>query len=57
MGRICQSKYRSPSQASQYEPIVLGITKASLETDGFLSAASFQETIKILSQAEIFTRY
>jgi DNA-directed RNA polymerase subunit beta' len=40
---------RLPSKIkSQYEPIVLGITKASLETDGFLSAASFQETIKIL---------
>jgi DNA-directed RNA polymerase subunit beta' len=46
---------RLPSKIkSQYEPIVLGITKASLETDGFLSAASFQETIKILSQAAFF---
>lgn len=48
---------RLPSKIkSQYEPIVLGITKASLETDGFLSAASFQETIKILSQAAFFKK-
>lgn len=48
---------RFPSKIkSQYEPIVLGITKASLETDGFLSAASFQETIKILSQAAFFKK-
>ena len=39
---------------SQYEPIVFGITKASLGAEGFLSAASFQETIKILSQAAFF---
>ena len=34
-------------------PILLGITKASLETDSFLSAASFQETTKILTDAAI----
>ena len=34
-------------------PILLGITKASLETDSFLSAASFQETTKILTDASI----
>lgn len=34
-------------------PIVLGITKASLETDSFLSAASFQETTKVLTDAAI----
>ena len=32
-------------------PVILGITKASLETDSFLSAASFQETTKVLSDA------
>nr|YP_009538396.1 beta'' subunit of RNA polymerase [Capsosiphon fulvescens]AWX64085.1 beta'' subunit of RNA polymerase [Capsosiphon fulvescens] len=44
------------NKKSEYEPIVLGITKASLETEGFLSAASFQETIKILSQAAYFKK-
>ena len=34
-------------------PILLGITKASLETDSFLSAASFQETTRILTDAAI----
>ena len=35
------------------KPILLGITKASLETDSFLSAASFQETTRILTDASI----
>lgn len=34
-------------------PILLGITKASLETESFLSAASFQETTKILTDAAV----
>ena len=34
-------------------PVLLGITKASLETDSFLSAASFQETTRILTDASI----
>ncbi len=33
------------------EPVLLGITKASLATDSFLSAASFQETTRVLTQA------
>ena len=35
------------------KPILLGITKASLETDSFLSAASFQETTRILTDAAV----
>jgi DNA-directed RNA polymerase subunit beta' len=35
------------------EPLLLGITKASLSTDSFISAASFQETTKVLTQAAI----
>lgn len=35
------------------KPILLGITKASLETDSFLSAASFQETTRVLTDAAI----
>ncbi|TXL61025.1 DNA-directed RNA polymerase subunit beta' [Cerasibacillus terrae] len=35
------------------KPVLLGITKASLETDSFLSAASFQETTRVLTDATI----
>ena len=38
---------------AQGKPILLGITKASLETDSFLSAASFQETTRILTEASV----
>ena len=40
-------------EASTGEQIMLGITKASLATDSFLSAASFQETTKVLTEAAI----
>ena len=36
-----------------YYPILLGITKASLNTESFISAASFQETTKVLTEAAI----
>ena len=39
--------------AATGEQIMLGITKASLATDSFLSAASFQETTKVLTEAAI----
>ncbi len=35
------------------EPLVLGITQASLSTDSFISAASFQETTKVLTEAAL----
>nr|MBL8454767.1 DNA-directed RNA polymerase subunit beta' [Zoogloeaceae bacterium] len=38
---------------SQYENVLLGITKASLSTDSFISAASFQETTRVLTEAAI----
>lgn len=38
------------------EPLLLGITKASLSTDSFVSAASFQETTKVLTEASIAGR-
>ncbi len=38
------------------EPLLLGITKASLSTDSFISAASFQETTKVLSDASVAGR-
>ena len=42
-----------PHLEAEYKPIILGITKASLETESFISAASFQETTRILSEAAI----
>jgi len=38
---------------AKYEALLLGITKASLSTDSFLSAASFQETTRVLTEAAI----
>ncbi len=38
---------------AQYTPVLLGITKASLNTDSFISAASFQETTRVLTEAAI----
>src|SRR4029078_6558912 len=43
-----EKKEQAPS-----EPLILGITKASLATESFLSAASFQETTKVLTDAAI----
>ncbi len=40
-------------ETAQFEDIILGITKASLNTDSFLSAASFQETTKVLTDAAL----
>lgn len=40
-------------QSASYYPILLGITKASLNTESFISAASFQETTKVLTEAAI----
>ncbi len=37
----------------KYTPVLLGITKASLNTDSFISAASFQETTRVLTEAAI----
>ena len=44
-------------QPATAKPVILGITKASLETDSFLSAASFQETTRILTDAAIKGKY
>ncbi len=38
-------------QPASYEPVLLGITKASLATESFISAASFQETTRVLTEA------
>lgn len=44
-------------ETAKGEPLILGITKASLSTDSFLSAASFQETTKVLTLAAIEGKY
>jgi DNA-directed RNA polymerase subunit beta' len=44
---------REGFQPASGKPVLLGITKASLETDSFLSAASFQETTRVLTDAAI----
>jgi DNA-directed RNA polymerase subunit beta' len=41
---------------AKFEPLLLGITRASLSTDSFISAASFQETTKVLTEASINSR-
>jgi DNA-directed RNA polymerase subunit beta' len=43
-------------QSASAEPMLLGITKASLSTDSFISAASFQETTRVLTEAAISGR-
>src|SRR3989304_2957991 len=40
-------------QPSRFQEVLLGVTKASLSTDSFLSASSFQHTIKVLASAAI----
>ena len=44
---------KSGSQPATARPVLLGITKAALETNSFLSAASFQETTRVLTDAVI----
>ncbi|HEY2537033.1 MAG TPA: DNA-directed RNA polymerase subunit beta', partial [Solirubrobacteraceae bacterium] len=44
---------KKKGETAQFEDIILGITKASLNTDSFLSAASFQETTKVLTDAAL----
>jgi DNA-directed RNA polymerase subunit beta' len=50
--RIEKMNFRSPVKAS-YRPLVMGVTKAALATESFISAASFQETTRILTQAAV----
>jgi DNA-directed RNA polymerase subunit beta' len=44
---------KEKKEQATFEPLILGITKASLATESFLSAASFQETTKVLTDAAI----
>ena len=51
--RINDAVEAKGGEPAQFEEIILGITKASLATDSFLSAASFQETTKVLTDAAL----
>ncbi len=51
--RINEKVKADGGEQAQFEEIILGITKASLATDSFLSAASFQETTKVLTDAAL----
>ena len=44
---------RDGKRSAEYQYMLLGITKASLSTDSFISAASFQETTRVLTEAAI----
>jgi len=51
--RVNEELVAQGKQPARYVEILLGVTKASLSTDSFLSAASFQHTIKVLAGAAI----
>jgi DNA-directed RNA polymerase subunit beta' len=51
--KVNEAITKKKGEAAQFEDIILGITKASLNTDSFLSAASFQETTKVLTDAAL----
>jgi DNA-directed RNA polymerase subunit beta' len=50
MAEQLQAQGKEPLEA---EPVLLGITKASLATESFISAASFQETTRVLTEAAV----
>jgi DNA-directed RNA polymerase subunit beta' len=50
---VNQATVEKGSSAARSEPLLLGITKASLTTQSFISAASFQETTRVLTDAAI----
>lgn len=51
--RVNEKLLAEGKQPAKYQEVLLGVTKASLSTDSFLSAASFQHTIKVLANAAI----
>jgi DNA-directed RNA polymerase subunit beta' len=53
LARANEVARKAKKEEATYEPLILGITKASLATESFLSAASFQETTKVLTDAAI----
>ena len=53
MNRINNELKQKNKKIAKYERVLLGITKASLQTNSFISAASFQETTRVLTDASI----
>jgi DNA-directed RNA polymerase subunit beta' len=51
--QACEKAIAKGGRPAQGEPILLGITKASLQTRSFISAASFQETTRVLTEASV----
>jgi DNA-directed RNA polymerase subunit beta' len=49
--RINDQIIANGGKPAEGEPVLLGITKASLETESFISAASFQDTTRVLTEA------
>ena len=50
---INENLRKDKKKPATYERVLLGITKASLQTNSFISAASFQETTRVLTDASI----
>jgi len=50
MNKALEAEGKPPAT---YEPVLLGITKASLQTESFISAASFQETTRVITEAAL----
>jgi hypothetical protein len=46
-------RQKAEGKQPTWEPVLLGITKASLQTESFISAASFQETTRVLTEAAV----
>ncbi|MBX3036263.1 MAG: DNA-directed RNA polymerase subunit beta' [Anaerolineales bacterium] len=53
MRRVNEKLIAEAKQPARFSEVLLGVTKASLSTDSFLSASSFQHTIKVLASAAI----
>ena len=53
MWKISATPNSNGGKPATGRPLLLGITKASLSTDSFISAASFQETTRVLTEASI----
>ena len=51
--KINEQLKEEKKKPASYERVLLGITKASLQTNSFISAASFQETTRVLTDASI----
>jgi DNA-directed RNA polymerase subunit beta' len=52
--RVNEQMLEEGKKPAEAEPLLLGITKASLSTESFISAASFQETTKVLTEASMW---